>query len=372
MVEGNLKQYFDVIRYAIEPDRDIVPSVDGIDWQGLYRFSCEQAIAGVVFEGIRRLGEHGVKPPFGLLMEWVGTAEQIKGRNKAVNEAVFALFQELNSDGLRGCVLKGQGNNLKYSNVYTRTPGDIDVWVKMSKGRSLKNDVRGIIRYVRKQYHQARAVYHHIDYGSYKDVEVEVHYRPSFMFNPIHNSRLQKWFRDNADEQFQHVAELPDGVGAIAVTTTEFNIIFQLSHIYNHLLHEGIGLRQIIDYYYLLRNAKDKLKIENGELIITLRYLGLEKIAGAMMWVLNEVLGLPEKYLIASKDEKRGRLLISEIMKGGNFGHYDDNNRKATTAVKKNAQRLKRDFRMMCYFPSECLWEPIFRVYHYFWRLRYN
>ncbi len=76
--------------------------------------------------------------------------------------------------------------------------------------------------------------------------------------------------------------------------------------------------------------------------------------------------------MIFEPDEKRGRVLFAEIMKGGNFGHYDAENQKANNAIKKNVQRIKRDMRMMRYFPSECLWEPVFRVYHYFWRLRYN
>lgn len=101
-------------------------------------------------------------------------------------------------------------------------------------------------------------------------------------------------------------------------------------------------------------------------------YLGLEKIAGAVMWVLSEVLGLEEKYLIAPKKERLGRVLLAEILNGGNFGQYDLDNIKADSQLKKNWQRMKRDFRMMRYFPSECLWEPVFRVYHFLWRLRYN
>ena len=69
------------------------------------------------------------------------------------------------------------------------------------------------------------------------------------------------------------------------------------------------------------------------------------------------------------KAEKRVRALLSEILRGGNFGHYDVENQKANTAIKKNIQRLKRDVRMVGYFPSECLWEPVFRTWHYFWRM---
>ena len=40
--------------------------------------------------------------------------------------------------------------------------------------------------------------------------------------------------------------------GEIAIPTVEFNLIFQLTHIYAHLMNEGIGLRQLLDYYYVL------------------------------------------------------------------------------------------------------------------------
>ena len=135
---------------------------------------------------------------------------------------------------------------------------------------------------------------------------------------------------------------------------------------YHHIdLGEIDGVE--VDYYYLLKSNTNRTNDTNIQ--DTLRNLGLEKIAGAMMWVLNEILGLDEKYLIAPKDEKRGKVLLAEIMKGGNFGHCDVENQKATTAVKKNILRIKRDLRMMRYYPSECLWEPVFRVYHWIWRL---
>jgi hypothetical protein len=348
-------------------------------------------------------------PDYDLMLEWGFVAQEIENRNKKVNKAVVRLAEELKEKGFGCCILKGQGNNLLYPNVYSRTPGDIDVWVvdkwKMENGKwIIGQDVRRVIRFVKERNPEARAVYHHIDYGEYDDVEVEVHYRPSFMNDPIHNRRLQKWFEQKAPEQFAHVVELPDGVGEVAVPTVEFNLIFQLSHVYNHLLHEGIGLRQIIDYYYLLR----KWKMDNGKWIIkgntdrtddtdlrdTLRYLtsstsvatrqcmnefplrsllrrlGLWKIAGAMMWVLNEVLGLEEKYLIAPKNEKLGRVLLAEMLRGGNFGQFDIDNIKADSQLKKNWQRIRRDLRMMRYFPSECLWEPVFRIGHFFWRTR--
>lgn len=54
-----------------------------------------------------------------------------------------------------------------------------------------------------------------------------------------------------------------------------------------------------------------------------LKYLGLWKFAGVMMYVLHEVLGLPEEKMIAPLDEKRGKLLLEDILNGGNFATSD-------------------------------------------------
>lgn len=384
---NSCQPYLDFVRYALNPETEMPKEMERFDWEGLFCFANEHAIFGVVFEGVQRMGEQGVKPPLPLLMDWVAAVEEIEDRNREVNRAAVKFLMQLRQDGFEGCILKGQGNNLMYPNVYSRMSGDIDVWVRkdglLVGGYGLlmgkKSVEREVIRYVKERNPKARALYHHIDYGDFEDIEVEMHYRPSFMFNPVHNGRLQKWFQDHAEQQFKHMVELPDGVGMIAVPDVEFNIVFQLSHIYNHVLHEGIGLRQMMDYFFLLRSknlgksvegleGEDGLGLRVESLEKVMRRLGLWKIAGAVMWVLHEVLGLEEQYLIASMDERLGKVLLSEIMQGGNFGQYDEQNIRANNPIKKNWQRIRRDFRLMRYFPSECLWEPAFRLYHFFWR----
>lgn len=386
------KKYFDILCWSINPDYQSIPDTKGMDWYDFYQFACEQAIAGVTFVGIQRLGEHGVKPPLDVLMQWIASASLIEQQNKAVNKAATELFKELKNDGLQGCILKGQGNGLMYPNVYSRTPGDIDVWVRMADGRGMKaegrglkadgrglkadgrgmrGDVRDIIKYVKERNPNGKVCYHHIDGGKIGGVEVEVHYRPSFMNNPIHNYRLQKWFEEKAEGgRLMEEVELPEGVGSIPVPTVEFNVVYQLVHVFRHLLQEGIGLRQIIDYYYVLKSNTNHT--DDTDIIVLLNYLGLTKIAGAMMWLLSEVLGLEEEYLIVPKNECLGKVLLAEILKGGNFGQYDIDNIKVNSQLGKNWQRIRRDIRMVRYFPSECIWEPVFRVYHFFWRKIYG
>ena len=74
------------------------------------------------------------------------------------------------------------------------------------------------------------------------------------MNNPIYNARLQKWFKRNADLQCSNVLSLPDCIGEIAIPTTAFNVIYQLTHLYHHFFDEGIGMRQIIDYFLVVND----------------------------------------------------------------------------------------------------------------------
>ena len=329
------------------------------DWDALYQEALRQTLSCVLFQGIEQLPKE-MQPPKRLMLQWFAMSEQIKQRNRLVNQRcaeISALFEE---DGFDCCILKGQGNALMYPHPLTRTPGDIDIWVMSQK------DVTG---YVKKKNPKAKACYHHIDYGNFKEVEVEVHYRPRFMNNLIVNRRMQRWVMDNARPR---EVELPEGAGRIKVPSDEFNIVYQLNHMFSHVLQSGLGLRQVMDYFYLLKNVKENSDIKHGEWATTLKRLGLYKFAGAVMYIMKEVLGLEDQYLIVPVDERQGKFLLDEILRGGNFGHYKHGERKkAEGRVSRNLGRLKRDLRLVRYYPSECLWEPVFRIWHFFWRLRH-
>lgn len=80
--------------------------------------------------------------------------------------------------------------------------------------------------------------------------------------------------------QCSNVISLPDGAGDIAVPTTAFNVVYQLSHLYHHFFDEGIGMRQIIDYYFVLLKADGKNLFNKTSLFRELKYLGLWKLQG--------------------------------------------------------------------------------------------
>lgn len=358
------------LNYCLGKKVDMSMVVAKIDWRQLYNFASRQALLGFCFDGIERLtkefSEELKQNPMerDLLMTWMGAAQQIHRQNMKVNAVAGKLYSKFREDGLRCCILKGQGNALMYPNPYSRTPGDIDVWVNASR--------EDITDYAKTHFEIGDDIrFHHLE-TSFDGVPVELHFFPGIMNNPIYNARLQKWFKRNADLQCSNVVSLPDGIGEIAIPTTAFNVVYQLTHLYHHFFDEGIGMRQIIDYYYVVNN--DELLVIRDTLQRELKYLGLWKFAGAVMYVLHEVLGLPEEKMIAPMDEKRGKLLLAEILDGGNFGRHFTKYAGFThqSMGKKYFLKIWRNMHFVRYYPAEALCEPLFRTWHFFWRLKYK
>lgn len=352
--------FFHILRYSVGVVNDMPTDISAEDWQQIYETAQQQSLLGVVFYGIQRNAIQ--KPDRKLLLQWFAICEQIKQRNQKTNLAAVKLVKFFQENGFRTCILKGQGNTLNYPDTYIRTSGDIDIWVEGGHKK--------VLDFTRRNGADAKFCYHHIEFRKVDGIETEVHFRPSFMNNMIHNRRMQQWFESVADEQFGHEVELPDGVGKVSVPTNGFNRIYQMSHITQHFFNEGIGLRQIVDYYYVLKQGFTEEERQQDEKL--LKRLGLYDVAAAVMYVLKEILSIDEQLLLVPVDEHRGKFLLNEILLSGNFGQYDKRVKHDGSQLTHNIQRLKRDFRLVWYFPSECLWEPVFRIYHFFWRLAHR
>jgi hypothetical protein len=242
-VKKQLQIFFDFLRFCIGSTKEIPSSLKEADWKELYAIAQKQCLVGVLFDGIKKLPAEYVGMKKELLLQWMAESQMLEKANVRLNDAAIQVSEWFRKKGFRTCILKGQGNALMYPNPYSRTPGDIDIWVEGGDKR--------VISFVRSISPHEKACYHHIEFPSYKGVEVEVHYRPSFLLCFWHDRKLQKYYERVKEEQFSHRVMLGEQ-GEIAIPTVEFNLIFQLTHIYSHLMNEGIGLRQLVDYYYVL------------------------------------------------------------------------------------------------------------------------
>ena len=243
IVPKQQKIFFDFLRFCIGSVKEIPVSLKEADWKELYAIAKKQCLVGILFDGIKKLPAEHVGMKKELLLLWMAESQMLKKANVRLNDAAIQVSEWFRKKGFRTCILKGQGNALMYPNPYSRTPGDIDIWVEGGDKR--------VISFVRSISSHEKACYHHIEFPSYKGVEVEVHYRPSFLLCFWHNRKLQKYYERVQEEQFSHRVMLGEQ-GEVAIPTAEFNLIFQLTHIFTHLMNEGIGLRQLLDYYFVV------------------------------------------------------------------------------------------------------------------------
>ena len=305
-----------------------------------------------MYTALERLTEAEQKPPMGVVYEWIGLSEQVKAQNELMNQEAARLTSVFEKAGHRTAILKGQANARLYPQPWSRQPGDIDIWVDGGREKVIETTKRlGLLKGEIVRYQsdgKTTQSYHHIHLPKNENgVDVEVHYRPSSgNYNPFTNRRLQEFLNAEID---QHQELTDEG---FRVPGLRFALVMQLAHIQRHLISEGVGMRQVMDYYYLLRSDVDR---QRDEVIGLLRAFGLNHTAGALMWLLHEKLGLEEQYLIAPMDEKRGRMLTKAIVEGGNFGHYHPRNTRMSLWARIRSKHQHR-LTMLRFDAREAFW----------------
>lgn len=361
MKERNITNiFFELIQIAIGT-RDAVTfthTLTSEEWKAVYDLSNKQALIGIIFLGISRLPEDK-HPPIELYKEWYMICESIKNDNRRLDIAAQNISKKFKKNGFENTILKGQGIAQLYPEPLYRTSGDIDIW--------LKGEKKEIYRYIKKIRPHCTPVYHHIDFDISDEVDIEVHFTPSWMNNYFTNRTLQEYFKEQQDAQMQRTVTTAARV-TLHAPDNNFNRIYILVHIYRHLFHEGIGLRQLLDYHAVL--TQGFTSEERTATMHTLKKLKMGGFAAACMYVLKTVFATPDEMLLTAPDDKQGKFLLSEIMTAGNFGQFDERQSipENEMLIATFFRRVRVAFRFLKYHPSEVLCSPLFKIWHLFWR----
>lgn len=370
--------FFSLIRVAIGTQDTLPHAPSKEEWMELYAMAKKQSLVGIAFAAIQRIANDNhddddnnhsasgkasedLEPcevlakywnmPEMLYLKWMGMAAKIQQRNEIVNKQCIALQKKLADDGLRSCILKGQGVASLYGDYLSglRQSGDIDVWVDASKEK--------IVNWAKMVGMTEEPGYLHVGVRCFDGTEVELHYRPTYMRSLRHNKRLQDFCEE-------HKSDWTERHGMI-VPSWEFDVVYQLSHIYRHLFGLGVGLRQLMDYYWTLSNSP--VKGENFDLQKTLKYLGFYDFAGAVMYVMYEVFHIDEHYMICPIDEKRGKMLLRQVMQTGNFGKMDTEQKEArSTTMGSVKYKMSQWLELVRFYPEETLSAPLWSFIRHF------
>ncbi len=346
MSEGYLDVLFSLLRVTLvggELNEELADK--DLDWERIYADAEKQSLLGVLWTAVEQL-PRDKQPPMEILLSWAGDAEMIRGMNRLLDQEAARLTKVFHEASRRTVILKGQANARLYPDKLLRQPGDIDIWVEGGK--------KSVVKLIKKlglepENELAMRSYHHIHLAPTKEgVQVEVHFRPSSgNYNPVTNRRLQCWL----EQEIVEVTHVKEGFN---VPSMKFALIMQLSHIQRHLFTEGVGLRQLCDYFLLLRAASDK---ERNEVSAFLKKFGLKKTSSALMWVLQEVFHLDEQQMFCKPDVHRGKWLLSEILEGGNFGLFSEYSH--LPAWKRFASKQYRRIRLLGFDFQEGIWTEL-------------
>ena len=350
------EKFFQLLQIAVGNFPKVKVVILEDDWKMLYVLASKQSLTGVVISALDKLSNEGQKPPQGLLLQWIGEGEVIRKRSKTVDKHCEELSNWFKKSDIKSCVLKGQGVATLYQQPDYRQAGDIDIWVDAKRDnvvRLMRSNMLGVT---------------YVDYVNchvafFTDTEVEVHFRPTWMFNPFTNRKVQSWIRDNKSVQMSNF----DKEKGFCYPTIGFNLVFSLIHIYRHVFFEGIGLRQLMDYYFILTHSTIQ---ERTEALETLKSFDIGKFVGSVMYVMRRVFNIDKDLLLCDPNAVDGASLLKEIMRGGNFGKYDDRNHYVpdTHRWKRGLNNAKRNMRFLKDYPSEVLWMPFWKIWHWGWR----
>lgn len=335
------------LRFVLNPNRDSIPQVQ--DWQAVYDFAEKQQLIGVCSPSL-----YPVKGDMDLLFQWFYDEQQIRKLNRILNKHVKALCGILNQAGFSFCILKGQGNAEMYPDAGLRYPGDIDVWID--------GDEEAIIGFVKKHFPDINQTFKHIKFPVFKNVDVDVHSTPLKLYCPKHNHALKEWIAVHKAEQFTHKIKLSGSDVTVSVPTARFNVVYQMGHILIHLLDEGIGLRHMVDCYYVLRALGNLSEAEKQQISEEWNMMGMLRLATGVMWVEKEILGLPAELLIVKPNAKRGKVLLGEMLEGGSFGFHSSIQEQRDSFYTFRFSKAAKLMKISTLFPGEASYRMLNKV----------
>ena len=228
-------------------------------------------------------------------------------------EHVISDFADLmNKNQIRYVIFKGMAVAQFYSSPYSRTMGDVDFYVPASDF----DKAVGIIESALMVTIEKNEIDKHFCFD-YHDIRFEMHYQ----IETFGNTKHQKYFNRLIDKSLASTLSFKANDKDVAMLPHIVDLIVVFKHWFNHLLIEGVGLRQTLDLLVLLNAYQSKIDF----LLLQkhLKAIGYWKAFKAMVAMMEKCFGLvcANSYChLESSDYTYGDMLLREVLSSGNFG----------------------------------------------------
>ncbi|MBO4664706.1 MAG: nucleotidyltransferase family protein [Bacteroidaceae bacterium] len=344
-----MDRFLELIRIALGTQKEFCTPPSAEEWTELYALANRHGIGGILFVALMSIPKSQM-PPSEISADWFTLANKMKEDNNRRAEQVKHVTRIFKKHGFRSVILKGQSLSQYFPQPELRHSSDIDVWLE-----GKKEDIIAYISSVRKP---DTILYHHCDFNVVKGTSIEVHFTPSFFANPFANMRFQKWAKENGNRLFSNCDNIEDGFNQ---TDARFDIPYLLTHLFRHVIDEELELKPVIDYFFVLRSTHLSDADKRGHMC-TLRQFGIDGFAAGVMYILHDILGLDDEYLLCEPDKRQGLALMRELFKPEQDRGCLAKGKSKENHIRRFIKRQTNMLRFLPFYPCEILWTPYWMI----------
>lgn len=327
------KDFFILLRAGLW-QRVEEPLSESPDWGYILRLSEEQAVVGIIGDGLSLIRKEYPEIDRGFDLEiycsFIIRSTEIVKSNVKYNELMCKLSDMLWSQDIRTLVVKGQNCGLNYPKPSLRACGDIDFLLRQEDFEKAKAllAAKGIVGKDTYNYHWESTV---------DDIPVELH---SFMHTTVYNkaNRMINQWQEEMFNNGDFVKKNAEGSDAFFVApNNRMDILFTFCHIIKHVV-QGLGIRQFCDLCMALHSYEGKYDKE--QIRTDIKTLGVEREWSVFTAFCVEFLGLPstENVIFDDKLHKYATNLWDSINNNGSFG------RALETRIEKESNRFRKNW----------------------------
>lgn len=373
-MDGN-KFAIELLRIAIGNRECLSSRLTDEEWEEVYSVCERQKVVGLAFRAIERLPREQ-QPPTALMEKWTHEVEVLKQRNELIAKRCLEVCEYYAKQGMISCVLMPCENDSSHV--------DIDI---LCCPKEKKDGKFGLIEYVNFQYVSStyhlkpKVVRQVVDWktGSFP---VDVRFKFSYLNCPWHDRWLQKWVEERIQSVYPTIGE-----GGYPVPSNIFNVVYQLIHLYRKLFCESIRFSHLYDYYLVLHKFRDEglafrdesLEFsgeslgfrdeglgfrdeslgEKDSVMNIIEHVGMKKFAGAVMYVLQTVFGMPDEYLICKPDARHGSFVLNMVTLAGEYTRHIERTRTLSHLGRlgHHLYWMKRNRPFFTQYPAEIFFE---------------
>ncbi len=270
-------------------------------------------------------------------------------------QSLYEAIEELEENGIKCCLLKGDSVGRLYSNPHARVSGDVDILID-------ENDEKKSIEILKElefKIVEREKNGHHFEAYSYDNGLLEVH------IQLYSNSTADLIFDGEINYSKDYVKiELPSGKSFYTLNIND-TAFYLTAHFLKHFINGGVGLRQIVDMLVFFEKYKNEIDFDlYFKTFDKLRY---SKLICAVLKLGNEWFNLDFKIPYEINDETYIKFLTC-IEENGVFGNGDKSfSRFYSAFVKKRAgkkytQSYKKTTKLRRLFPTFKNMKAIFPI----------